>query len=91
VVNAARQETEMGLHEDAVEDLRAAVALGLEGDERAAVLAGETLWAVARTASLAGEPDRARAACELLLKIRLAARPTRARAQQMIEWMAGRK
>jgi hypothetical protein len=91
VVNAARQETELGLHEDAVEDLRAAVALGLEGDERAAVLAGETLWAVARTASLAGEPDRARAACELLLKIRLAARPTRARAQQMIEWMAGRK
>ncbi len=87
VVNAARQEAELGLYEDALEDLRAALALGLDSDERAGVLAGETLWAVARTASLAGEAPKAGEACTLLLKLRHAARPTRAKAQQMLDWM----
>jgi tetratricopeptide (TPR) repeat protein len=88
VVNAARQEAELGLHEDALEDLKAAVALGLDSDERAGVLAGETLWAVARAASLAGARGRAREACALLLQLRHAARPTAAKARQMLDWLA---
>lgn len=87
VVNAARQEAELGLYDDALADLRAALALGLDSDERAGVLAGETLWAVARTASLAGEAAKSKEACSLILKVRHAARPTRVKAQQMLDWM----
>ncbi len=90
-VNAGRMEQLLGLHEDAIADLRDAVELGLERDERTSVLAGETLWAVARTATLAGDTKRAREACELLLKIRQAARATRARAEQALEWLKGRQ
>jgi tetratricopeptide (TPR) repeat protein len=92
LVNAARQEAELGLHEDALADLRDALALGLEADARAGLLAGETLWALARAASLAEAHARAREACAMILRLRHAARPTRAKAQQMLEWMksAGR-
>jgi tetratricopeptide (TPR) repeat protein len=87
VVNAARTEVELGLLDDALGDLRDAVALGLDADERTSVLAGETLWSIAKTASLAKDDRRLYESCELLLKIRQAARPTRAKAQQMMEWL----
>src|SRR6185503_11394559 len=87
VVNAARTEVELGLLDDALGDLRDAVALGLDADERTSVLAGETLWSIAKSASLAKDDRRLYEACELLLKIRQAAKPTRAKAQQMLEWL----
>jgi len=87
VVNAARTEVELGLLDDALGDLRDAVALGLDADERTSVLAGETLWSIAKTASLGKDDRRLYEACELLLKIRQAAKPTRAKAQQMLEWL----
>lgn len=90
VVNAARTETELGLLDDAISDLRDAVALGLEGDERTSVLAGETLWSIAKAASLGKDDRRLRESCELILKIRQAARPTRAKASQMLEWLKAR-
>jgi tetratricopeptide (TPR) repeat protein len=89
-VNAARMEAEMGLADDALADLRDAVALGLDRQERAAVLAGETLWRLARADMLARNTDRAREACELLVRIRLAARDTSAKARQLLEWTAKR-
>jgi hypothetical protein len=51
------------------------------------VLAGETLWSIAKTASLAKDDRRLREACEMILRIRQAARPTRAKADQMLEWL----
>jgi len=87
VVNAARTETELGLLDDALGDLRDAIALGMEGDERTSVLAGETLWSIAKTASLSKDDRRLREACEMILRIRQAARPTRAKAEQMLEWL----
>ena len=87
MVNAARTEVELGLIDDALGDLRDAVALGLDADERTSVLAGETLWSIAKTASLSKDDRRLYEACDLLLKIRQAARPTRAKAQQMLEWL----
>jgi Tfp pilus assembly protein PilF len=87
VVNAARTETELGLLDDALGDLRDAIALGLESDERTSVLAGETLWSIAKAATLAKDDSRIQQACEMILKIRQAAKPTRAKAQQMLEWL----
>ena len=87
VVNAARTETELGLLDDALSDLRDAIALGMDGDERTSVLAGETLWSIAKTASLAKDDRRLREGCEMILRIRQAARPTRAKAEQMLEWL----
>ena len=89
VVNAARTETELGLLDDALSDLRDAIALGMDGDERTSVLAGETLWSIAKTASLNKDDRRLREACEMILRIRQAARPTRAKAEQMLEWLKG--
>src|SRR4051812_13265344 len=89
VVNAARTEIELGLLDDALSDLRDAIALGMEGDERTSVLAGETLWSIAKTASLNKDDRRLREACEMILRIRQAARPTRAKAEQMLEWLKG--
>ena len=90
-VNAARMENRLGLHEEALADLRDALDLGVDRDERTAVLAGETLWAVARESSLAQSWKRAREACELLLKVRQASRSTRAKAEQQIEWLKARQ
>ena len=87
VVNAARTEAELGLLDDALGDLRDAVALGLESDERTSVLAGETLWSIAKAATLAKDDARIQQACEMILRIRQAAKPTRAKAQQMLEWL----
>jgi Tfp pilus assembly protein PilF len=87
VVNAARTEAELGLLDDSLSDLRDAIALGLDSDERTSVLAGETLWSIAKAASLAKDDRRLNESCELILKIRQAARPTRAKAQQMLEWL----
>ena len=87
VVNAARTEAELGLLDDAMNDLRDAIALGLDSDERTSVLAGETLWSIAKAATLSKDDARIQQACELILKIRKAARPTRAKAQQMLEWL----
>ena len=87
VVNAARTETELGLLDDALGDLRDAIALGIDGDERTSVLAGETLWSIAKTASLAKDDRRLREACEMILRIRQAAHPTRAKAEQMLTWL----
>ncbi len=87
VVNAARTELELGLLDDALGDLRDAIALGVDGDERTSVLAGETLWSIAKTATLAKDDRRLREACEMILRIRQAARPTRAKAEQMLEWL----
>jgi len=84
-VNAARMRLELGLLEDALADLKDAVELGVEKDERTAVLAGETLFAVARRAADAGDLKHALEACETLLKIRQAARATQARTRQMME------
>jgi hypothetical protein len=89
VVNAARTEIELGLLDDALSDLRDAIALGMEGDERTSVLAGETLWSIAKTASLNKDDRRLQEACEMILRIRQAARPTRAKAEQMLEWLKG--
>ncbi len=86
-VNMARVELELGLRDDAMKNLRDAFALGFDREERTAVLAGETLWATARAASLGQERGQAREACSLLLKIRQAARPTQEKARQMIAWM----
>jgi hypothetical protein len=82
---------ELGLADDALADLKDAVALGLDRQERAAVLAGETLWKIARADMLAQRTDRARAACELLVKIRLAAKDTSTKARQLLEWTAEKK
>ena len=87
MVNAARTEVELGLLDDAVGDLRDAIALGLESDERTSVLAGETLWSIAKAASLGRDDRRLREACDLILKIRQAARPTREKAKLMLEWL----
>ena len=87
VVNAARTEVELGLLDDALGDLRDAIALGLDSDERTSVLAGETLWSIAKAATLAKDDSRIQQACELILRIRQAAKPTRAKAQQMLEWL----
>jgi len=87
VVNAARTEAELGLLDDAMSDLRDAIALGLDRDERTSVLAGETLWSIAKSATLAKDDARIGQACEMILQIRQAARPTRAKAQQMMEWL----
>lgn len=83
-VNAARAEVALGLHAEALADLRDAAAVGLEKNERAAVLAGELLWEIARAAREAGETARAREAGELLLRIRGAAPETRARAERLL-------
>ena len=83
----ARVELELGLRDDAMKNLRDAQALGLDREERVAVLAGETLWALARLASLAQERGQARDACVLILRIRQAARPTQDKARQMLAWM----
>lgn len=90
-VNAARMLVELGLADDALADLKDAAALGLDRQERAAVLAGETLWKIARADMLAQRTDRARAACELLVKIRLAAKDTLQKARQLLEWTADQK
>lgn len=86
-VNMARVELELGLRDDAMKNLRDALALGFDREERTAVLAGETLWAAARQASLGQERGLAREAATLVLKIRQAARPTQEKARQMIAWM----
>lgn len=86
-VNMARVELELGLRDDAMKNLRDAFALGFDREERTAVLAGETLWATARAASLGQERNLAREACGMLLKIRQAARPTQEKARQMLAWM----
>lgn len=83
-VNAAMMEARMGLHEDALVDLRDAVLLGLERDDRSAILAGETLWKIAADSLKTGKPERAGQACELILKIRQASDATRARAREVI-------
>lgn len=90
VVNAARTEAELGLLDDALSDLRDAIALGMERDERTSVLAGETLWSIAKTSSLAKDDRRLQESCDLILKIRQAARPTRAKARQMLDWLKGK-
>jgi tetratricopeptide (TPR) repeat protein len=86
-VNMARVELELGLRDDAMKNLRDAQALGLDRDERVAVLAGETLWAMARLASLAQERGQAREACVMILRARLASRPTQEKARQMLAIM----
>jgi tetratricopeptide (TPR) repeat protein len=86
-VNAGRMEALLGLLDDALADLRDAVELGLEKEERTAVLAAETLWSVARSATAAKDPDRAREACRLILRIRHASRATRAKAEQALDWL----
>lgn len=86
-VNMARVELELGLRDDAMKNLRDALALGLDREERVAVLAGETLWALARLAALAQERGQARDACAMILKIRLASRPTREKAQRTLALM----
>lgn len=86
-VNAARMRLELGLFEDAMADLRDAVELGLDKEERTAVLAGETLFALARRAYGERERDvkRAEEACQLVLKIRQASRATQAHARRMLD------
>lgn len=84
-VNAARAEAALGLHAEALADLRDAAAVGLEKDERAAVLAGAVLWEIAQAARQTGDEARAREACELLLRIRGTAPETRARAERLLE------
>jgi len=84
-VNAARMRAELGLFDDALADLRDAVDLGLEKEERTAVLAGETLWSLARRAYRTRDGKHAVEACELVLKIRQAARSTQANARQMLD------
>jgi tetratricopeptide (TPR) repeat protein len=86
-VNAARAQVALGLHAEALADLRDAAAVGLEKDERAPVLAGELLWEIARAARQGGAAARAREACELLVGIRGAAPETRARAERMLAEM----
>jgi Tfp pilus assembly protein PilF len=86
-VNAAMMEARLGLHEDALADLQDAVTLGLERDERTAVLAAETLWKIAAAAIKAEQRDRAGRACELILKVRQASGPTRAKARETLAWL----
>jgi hypothetical protein len=86
-VNGARAEAQLGLYEDALADLRDASDLGLEREERTAVLAAETLWLVAKAASATQDWKRVRESCELIVRIRLAPRTLRARAQQSLEWL----
>lgn len=83
-VNMARVELELGLRDDAMKNLRDAQALGLDREERVAVLAGETLWALSRLAALAQERGQAREACAMIVKIRAAARPTQEKARQTL-------
>lgn len=81
-VNAARMQMRIGLLDDAMADLRDAVALGVEGDERTSVLAGDTLWKIAVLSEKS--PQRLTEACRLILSIRQAARPDRARAEHIL-------
>ncbi len=89
-VNAAMMEARLGLHEDALADLQDAATLGLERDERTAVLAGETLWKIAAAALKAEQWKRAGQACELILKVRQAPAGTRAKARETLAWLKER-
>jgi tetratricopeptide (TPR) repeat protein len=89
-VNAAMMEARLGLHDDAMADLQDALSLGVERDERTAVLAAETLRRVAVAAELAENWDRLKRACGMILSIRQASPPTRARAQQYLDWLKNR-
>ncbi len=82
-VNAALAQLRLGLNDDALADLRDALALGVDRNERAAVLAGETLWRIAAAAKKKDEDQKALLACGMILKIRRAARPTRERAARL--------
>jgi hypothetical protein len=84
-VNGARMRLELGLVEDALADLKDAVELGVEKDERTAVLAGETLYTLARRALEANDSKHAQEALETLLRIRQAARTTQGKARQLLE------
>ncbi len=88
-VNAAVTEVRLGLHDDALADLRDAATLGLERDERTAVLAGEILWKIAAESLKSERPDRASRACELLLRIRQASGPTRQKARETLARLRG--
>lgn len=89
-VNAALMETRLGLLDDALANLKDALALGFDGDERNAVLAGETLWRIASVSSEAQDWKRARAAAEMILRIRQASRPTKGKAAEFVEWLKKR-
>jgi tetratricopeptide (TPR) repeat protein len=89
-VNAAAMEHRLGLYEDALADLRDAVALGVDMDERTAVLAGEILWKLAALSGKAENWDRTAEACRLILRIRLCSRTTRARAEVELDRLKSR-
>jgi Tfp pilus assembly protein PilF len=89
-VNAGRVRLEVGLKDDALADIKDAAELGLDKDERTAVLAGEILLSIARRAADDQDTKRVREACDLILKIRLASRTTQARARQLLEWLKNR-
>ncbi len=89
-VNAAMMEFRLGLHEDALTELRDAVTLGLERDERTAVLAGEILWKIAAASVEAEQWSRVSQACTLILKIRRASGATRGKAREMLAWLEGK-
>lgn len=88
-VNAAWAEARLGLHDDAMATLRNALDLGLERHGRSSVLAGETLWSIARESVQPEVRDwrRAREACQLIGRIRPASRATRERAKRLLEEM----
>jgi len=89
-VNAAMMEVRLGLHEDALTDLQDAMILGLERDDRTAVLAGETLWKVAAASLKAEQWARAGRACDMILRVRQASGATRAKARETLAWLKER-
>ncbi len=87
-VNAAMMLVRMGLLEDAMADLRDALALGVDRSPRSAALAGEMLLAILADAQKAQNWDRVRAAAEMILSIRHASPRAHARAREQLDWLS---
>jgi hypothetical protein len=84
-VTAAGAEIKLGLFDDAMADLRDAVELGADSDERAAVRGAELLWQLVVAYAKMDEWAKADEAAKLLLQIRRAPRELRAKAQEHLD------
>ena len=82
-------EIQLGLSEDALEDLRDAVELGLDQNHRLAMQAAERLWQLSKLYQISGETERSEEACGLLLRIRMADRRLRRQAEEALTGSGG--
>ncbi|GEM_PF-4676660 len=84
-VNAASMELDLGLRDDALADLRDAVELGLDREARLSLQAADRLLRLANAYLDAREDAKSDECCRLILKVRLADRATRDRAQKHLD------